>query len=129
MIASGQSRGIRGDAYYGYRDDLLEAVIATFRRYGLAPEQSGVTFVRGLYEESLHPAGPVALAHIDCDWYDSVMVCLERIEPLLVPGGVLIIDDYFDWSGCRKAVDDYFADKRDQFRFEPRTSLHIHKLP
>jgi len=28
----------------------------------------------------------------------------------LVPGGICIIDDYGHWAGCRKAVDEYFAD-------------------
>jgi hypothetical protein len=29
----------------------------------------------------LKPVEPVAHAHIDCDWHDSVMVCLERVGP------------------------------------------------
>jgi asparagine synthase (glutamine-hydrolysing) len=38
---------------------------------------------------------------------------------------VLIIDDYYTWSGCRKAVDDYFADKKDGFGFCNKSRLHI----
>ena len=68
---------------------------------------------------------PAALAHIDADWYQSVMTCLERIEPHLSPGGVLVIDDYDHWSRCRKAVDEYFADKRDRYFFLRRSRLHI----
>ena len=37
--------------------------------------------------------------HIDCDWYEPVMLCLERLHPLLSPGGYVIADDYFDWEG------------------------------
>jgi asparagine synthase (glutamine-hydrolysing) len=55
----------------------------------------------------LHVSEPVALAHIDGDWYRSVMTCLRRIEPNLVPGGTLVIDDYRAWSGCKRAVDEY----------------------
>ena len=69
---------------------------------------------------------PLALAHVDCDWYDSVRTCLERIVPRLVPGGVLVIDDYYRWSGCRSAVDDYFATQpRKAFRFRRRARLQI----
>ena len=82
-------------------------------------------FFQGLFQDTLHPAGPVALAHIDGDWYASVMTCLERIVPVLIPGGTLVIDDYHHWSGCRKAVDEYFADRRDQFAFVERSRLHI----
>jgi asparagine synthase (glutamine-hydrolysing) len=68
---------------------------------------------------------PVALAHIDAAWYQSVRTCLERIEPKLSQGGVLVIDDYDQWSGCRKAVEEYFADKRDRYQFVRRSRLHI----
>ena len=34
-----------------------------------------------------------------------------------MPGGVLVIDDYDSWSGCRRAVDEYFADKKDRFEW------------
>lgn len=53
--------------------------------------------------------GPIAVLRLDGDWYDSTRVCLEHLYPLLVPGGVLILDDYFCWEGCRKATDEYRA--------------------
>jgi predicted O-methyltransferase YrrM len=127
VIASGRSKGIDGDRYYGYQDDLLEKVKANFRRHGVAPEAHAVHFVQGLFQNTLHPPGPVALAHIDGDWYASVMTCLERIAPRLIPGGVLVIDDYDNYSGCRTAVDAYFADKADEFAFVRRTRLHVVK--
>ena len=52
------------------------------------------------------------------------MTCLERIAPRLVPGGRIVLDDYYKWSGCRTAVDEYFKD-RDGFRFERRAKLHV----
>jgi Macrocin-O-methyltransferase (TylF) len=81
--------------------------------------------VKGLFQNTLNVSGPVAMAHLDGDWYESVMVCLERITPHLVSGGILVIDDYFDWSGCRKAVDEYFLDKRPDFKFITKSRLHI----
>lgn len=55
------------------------------------------------------------------------MTCLQRIVPHLVQGGMLVVDDYDTWSGCRKAVDEYFADKRDRYDFVRRARLHIVK--
>jgi O-methyltransferase len=53
--------------------------------------------------------GPIALLRLDGDWYDSTKICLEHLYPLLSPGGVIILDDYFAWEGCRKATDEYRA--------------------
>lgn len=124
-IQSGQSKGIGGATYYGYEENLLERVRGNFVREGYPPADHHVTFVQGLFQDTIHPDGPVAVAHIDGDWYESVRTCLERIEPHLPVGGVLVIDDYEAWSGCRTAVDEYFADKRDRYTFEPRARLHI----
>lgn len=126
-IAEGKSEGINGSTYYGYEGDLYGKVRARFAEYGVPAEENEVHLVRGLYEETLRAdGGPVALAHVDCDWYESVMVCLERTWPRLVPGGRLVIDDYHHWSGCRSAVDDYFgARPRGEFRMDPRSRLHV----
>jgi asparagine synthase (glutamine-hydrolysing) len=125
VIRSGQSTGIKGATYYGYEENLLEQVQDNFARHGYPPAEHSVSLVQGLFHDTIRPDGPVAVAHIDGDWYDSVMTCLERIEPHLSVGGVLVIDDYDAWSGCRTAVDEYFADKQDRYAFETRARLHI----
>ncbi|WP_368734801.1 TylF/MycF/NovP-related O-methyltransferase [Komagataeibacter melomenusus] len=51
------------------------------------------------------------MLRLDTDWYESTRHELEHLYPRLVPGGVLIIDDYGYWAGARKAVDEYFSDK------------------
>ncbi len=124
-IAGGQSQGIKGGKYYGYEDDLLAKVKANFAACGLEPQANAIHLVKGFYEETLAINQPVAFAHIDCDWHDSVIVCLQQIEPHLVRGGVLVIDDYQDWSGCKSAVDRYFAKRKDEFDFNLKSRLHI----
>jgi asparagine synthase (glutamine-hydrolysing) len=125
VIKSGQSKGIKGDKYYGYEENLLDKVTENFRRHGVPAEANNIYLVKGLFQETLHVNEPVALAHLDGDWYESVMTCLQRIEPHLVRGGVLVIDDYDDWSGCRKAVDEYFRDKRRLYEFMRKSRLHV----
>jgi hypothetical protein len=51
--------------------------------------------------------GPIALLRLDGDWYDSTKICLEHLYPLLSSGGIIILDDYYCWEGCRKATDEY----------------------
>lgn len=126
-IASGASAGVGEDTYYGYRDDLLAEVTDSFARFGVPVRENDVDLVEGYFADTLRIDDPVAVAHVDSDWYESTMTCLERIVPRLVPGGRLVIDDYDHWEGCRKAVDEFF-DGRTGFRFERKNRLHIVKL-
>jgi hypothetical protein len=123
-IAAGEARGVGGDTYYGYRDDLYREVHDSFDRLGVPPAEHNVELIQGLFEETIALDEPVAIAHLDGDWYESTMTCLTRIAPLLPAGGRIVLDDYHAWSGCRAAVDEYFAG-RDGYRFEHRTRLHV----
>jgi len=51
----------------------------------------------------------IAILRLDGDWYRSTMTCLEMLYPRVVPGGVVIIDDYGVWDGCTRAVHDYLS--------------------
>jgi asparagine synthase (glutamine-hydrolysing) len=108
VIAAGGSTGIDGDAYYGYVDDLYEQVAASFRTHGIELGER-VRLHRGLFEDTLHPTGALALVHIDSDWYDPVRLCLERTYPHLSPGAFVILDDYHDYDGCRTATNEFLA--------------------
>lgn len=110
VIVAGESDGIGGDRYYGYEEDLLGRVSATAARYGF-PVGDRVHLHRGLFEDTLHPTGPVALAHIDSDWFEPVDCCLRRIGPLLEPGGLIVLDDYEDYGGCKEAADAFVAEQ------------------
>lgn len=107
-IVSGRSEGIGGDRYYGYRDDLYDEVSATFDRFGM-PVGERIKLHRGRFEEALHPRDPVALAHIDCDWYGAVKTCLDRLEPVMSPGAFMVLDDYHDYGGCHEAVEEFLG--------------------
>lgn len=122
-ITRGEATGVGGDRYYGYRDDLYEEVLASFERLGVPAAENQVELVKGLFEDTIDLDEPVAFAHLDGDWYESTMTCLQRIAPLVSPGGRIVLDDYYAWSGCRTAVDEYFADN-DDFRLEFRAKVH-----
>jgi O-methyltransferase len=124
QIAGGEAKGVGGETYYGYRDDLYDEVTESFSRLGVPAEEHNVELIQGLFEDTIELDESIAFAHLDGDWYESTMTCLTRIAPLLVPGGRIVLDDYYKWSGCRMAVDEYFAD-RDGFRFEQRARLHV----
>jgi hypothetical protein len=126
-ITGGGATGLGGETYYGYHSDLYAEVTDSFKRLGVAVDEHNVDLVKGLFEDTIQLDEPVAFAHLDGDWYESTMTCLERIAPLLVRGGRIVLDDYFHWSGCRRAVDEYFAD-RPGYLLERRNKVHIVKL-
>jgi O-methyltransferase len=128
VIKQGDAKGIGDREYYGYESDLMTKVENNFSKHGYPTAKNNVMLVKGLFSDTITGSEPVALAHLDGDWYSSVKVCLERIVPRLVVGGTLVIDDYDAWSGCRKAVDEYFADKKKNFAFVKKSRLSIVRI-
>jgi O-methyltransferase len=104
-----------GDFAYGQG-----AVVDHLTRRGVwDPER--VHFYPGWYEESLTPElqtaladSPVAIAHIDCDLYESTRTVLRFLTPLLREGSILLFDDWFCFGaandkGERRAVKEWLA--------------------
>lgn len=69
----------------------------------------------------------ISLLRLDTDWYESTKIELEVLWEKLVPGGILIIDDYGHWQGCRKAVDKFFKDKNQKINQIDYTGIWIKK--
>jgi len=113
-IVEGKSEGIGKDPYYGYEKNLYEIVHSNLASFGIACDRQSVS----LLQDTMNIEQPVALAHVDVDWYDPVKTCLERIFPHLVVGGSIILDDYHDWGGCRKATDEYLRTVVGQFTLD-----------
>jgi predicted O-methyltransferase YrrM len=82
------------------------------RNMGLAGYPEARThYVMGSVMETVPGQAPeqIALLRLDTDFYESTLHELVHLYPRLVSGGVLIIDDYGDWEGSRKATDEYLA--------------------
>ncbi len=90
----------------------LEEVTSAMRGTGYEVER--LHFVKGPVEETVPDRSPahIAILRLDTDWYESTMHELKHLFPRLSQGGVLLIDDYGHWQGCRAAVDEYFADNK-----------------
>src|SRR5436309_6800426 len=72
-------------------------------------ERGDVTLVQGWYQDTLPTAemGPIALLHLDCDWYESVQLALNALYDDVVPGGCVVLDDYGEWPGASKALHEF----------------------
>jgi O-methyltransferase len=72
---------------------------------------SRAELVIGPVEQTIPGKTPelVSLLRLDTDWYESTLHEMVHLYPKLVRGGVIIIDDYGHWQGCRQAIDQYFS--------------------
>ena len=114
-ILEGKSIGIGGDKYYGYQENLYDLVQSNLKSFGINCEGQSVSLVKGFVQDTMKIDQSVAFAHVDVDWYEPVITCLKRVFPNLVVGGSIILDDYHDWGGCRKATDEYLREVIGQF--------------
>lgn len=68
------------------------------------------TVVRGDVTETLPDRLPerISFAHIDLDLYAGTKHALDSVWPRVVPGGVVVIDDYCHpaWPGVHRAVNE-----------------------
>jgi hypothetical protein len=74
--------------------------------------------IKGLFADTLPKFRdrPIALLHMDGDWYRSTLDILENLYDSVVTGGRIQIDDYGHWEGCRRAVHDFAAARGLSFR-------------
>lgn len=117
-IVKGKSVGIGGDQYYGYLENLYDVVQSNLSNFGINCQKQLIFLIKGLVQDTMLIEQPVAFAHIDVDWYEPVLTSLQRIFPHLVVGGSIILDDYHDWGGCRKATDEFLSQVSGQYTLD-----------
>ncbi|MBC8166519.1 MAG: class I SAM-dependent methyltransferase [Bryobacteraceae bacterium] len=68
--------------------------------------------IKGWFKETLplfRPKQEIAILRLDCDWYESIKVCLEHLYKYVRQDGIIIIDDYYLWDGCPRAVHEFLT--------------------
>jgi hypothetical protein len=96
----------------------LEDTHLNMKRWGIKDYE----FVKGWFEETIPTqtvVTEISVLRLDGDLYNSTMIPLIHLYPLLSKGGYLIIDDW-NLKGCREAVHDYFKGKlpKEVLRFD-----------
>lgn len=82
---------------------------------------SNVELVKGNIAETLpeyikkHGELRISLLHIDTDVYEPCKIGLQLLYDLVVPDGIIVLDDYSTIEGETKAVDEFFSDKGVRF--------------
>ena len=109
---------------------VSEAEVLHHLNYEHAYDPDLITFVAGDVRQTLHGdrlPDQIALLRLDTDFYDSTKIELEVLWPRIVRGGILIVDDYGHWPGCKKACQDYFGDKIKHFEPIDYTAVQMVK--
>lgn len=87
--------------------------------------KEGIELVEGNILETLeaylekNPHLRISLLNLDTDIYEPAAAVLEALYPRIVPGGVLVLDDYGVFAGENMAVDEYFKGKNAVFEKFP----------
>jgi hypothetical protein len=108
----GKSKG--GISPSEYREDVME-LMEICNQDAFAPWAKRVEIIEGDVEKTIpkyvieNPGLRISLLHLDIDLYQPTFVALKNLYPLIVPGGVVVLDQYAhkDWGGESKALEDY----------------------
>lgn len=75
-----------------------------------------VTLVEGFFEKTLdnYAGEKIAVLHADADLYQSYKTIYDMLFEKVVPGGIILFDEYMNtfefnkWPGAKKAIDETF---------------------
>lgn len=85
----------------------VEDVGEVFRKAGI--DEGRLTIKKGWFENTFKDpsAEKISFLHIDADWYESVNLSLATFYDRVVEGGLIVLDDFGHWEGCREAFYDF----------------------
>ena len=98
----------------GDKSSDIDALLAILVRLDVAKE---VLLCRGdickrvpavVKEEPEFQHLQIALLHVDVDIYEPTVTILDHLWPKVMPGGIMVLDDYGVFPGETRAVDEYF---------------------
>jgi hypothetical protein len=80
---------------------------------------SQVTLIPGYFQDSLskYRGDGIAFLNLDVDLYESYRTCLEQLYPRVLPGGIVVFDEYLTtkeyhkFPGAQRAIDEYLGDQ------------------
>lgn len=122
--ANNWQKDVKGAAYY----DNCRAPVEFAER---AMQLSGARrykLVKGWFENTLPsfvPPCPIAVLRLDGDWYESTMTALESLFKYMAPDGIVILDDYYAWDGCSRAVHDFLSRNQSTARIARRYGVCV----
>ena len=96
------------DSFKGLPEDWTSGAKAgAFAREGLPDVRDNVQLVVGWFDESLRPflanhPGNISFLHVDCDLYSSTKTVLTELKDRIVPGTIILFDEYFNYPDWKR---------------------------
>jgi hypothetical protein len=109
FIASRVAATVHGfDSFEGLPEQWGNVPAGKFTRHGDLPEvRDNVALHVGWFDKTLPDfleanGGNAAFIHIDSDLYSSARTVLESLRPRIVPGTVIVFDEFFNYPGWQE---------------------------
>jgi O-methyltransferase len=101
--------GEGSDIWAGQCVGNTSRVSAIMRKLGVKRER--LNFHKGWFKDTFphENIDKVALLHVDCDFYEPVLLTLNHFYPKMAKGGFIQLDDYNAFQGCDIAVKEFMA--------------------
>jgi len=108
IIADRVAQSVFGfDSFQGLPEDWTNFQRkGRFSLEGAAPQfnQSNISLLPGWFEDTLpvflgQHEGPARFIHVDADLYSSTVTILTELRARIVPGTVILFDEYFNYPG------------------------------
>ncbi|HNC53163.1 MAG TPA: tetratricopeptide repeat protein [Accumulibacter sp.] len=109
------------DSFQGLPEDWNSETAASYSTRGVLPDvPENVRLHVGWFEESIprflrEESGPVRFINIDCDLYRSTKTVLEGLAGRIVPGTVIVFDEYIGHPSWRDDECKAFSEAAVQF--------------
>ncbi len=105
----GNSQAVHGfDSFEGLPENWGAAKKGTFNTDGVLPDvPDNVSLHKGWFDQTLpeflkHNNEPVAFLHADADLYSSTKTILDELTDRLIPGTIIVFDEYFNYPYWRE---------------------------
>lgn len=117
------------DSFEGLPEDWSGNAMAAgyFNRRGRLPKvPSNVQLHAGWFDKTAPEfaaahAGPLAFLHVDCDLYSSTVTVFKALADRLVPGTVIVFDEYFNYPNWKahehKAFTEFQSSSGKSFKY------------
>jgi O-methyltransferase len=97
----------------------IKDVTRIFSELGI--DRKTVIIRKGWFQYTLPQAkkeiGQISVLRLDGDWYESTKICLENLYDKVISKGFIIIDDFWSWEGCKKAVCEFIEKRQLKIKF------------